>query len=88
MGDRRGTALVVVAAVGLGDLVGAQSQDGVGGMGHRRHVGGVDRLQRLDEREDAVELGQGAFGLVGAELETGEIGDPGDVRRGDRCSTE
>jgi len=84
MGDRRGAALIVVAAIGLGDLVGPQPQHGVGGVGHRRDIGGVDRLQCLDEFEDAVELDQGALGLVGAELEAGEIGDPGDVGRGDR----
>lgn len=76
MRDRRRDLLVVVAPIGLGDVVGAQAQDHVTGVSHRRHTGGVDGLQCLDQFENPVQLHEAAVGLDGCEFETGELRDP------------
>jgi len=81
--DRGGDALVVVAAIGLGDLVGSQPQGQIARVGHGFDTGGVDGLELLDELEDAVELIERASGFFGREFESGQIGDPGDVGGGE-----
>ena len=74
--NHRRDALVVVTAIGLGNLVEAQAQDHVTGVSHGRHTDGVNGLERLDQLEDPVQLPEGAVGLCRREFETGELCDP------------
>ncbi len=82
--DGRGDLLVIIAPIGFSDLIGAQAQAEVAGMGHRLDAGGVDRLEGFDETKDIVELPEQAGRFSGVEFESRELGNSGDVGCGER----
>jgi hypothetical protein len=77
--DRGRPALVVVAAVDLGDDIRPQAQLEVPGVGHGFDTGRVDCLKGLDQVEDPVQLPECPGGFVGGQFEPREVGDPGDI---------
>lgn len=77
--DGRSDPLVVLAPVGLGDLICAQAQAEIAGVRHRLDAGGVDRLQRLDQTEDIIELPEQARRFGGVEFQSRELGNTGDI---------
>jgi len=77
--DCRSDPLVILAPVGLGDLICAQAQAEVAGVRHRLDAGGVDRLQRLDQTEDIIKLPEQARRFGGVEFQSRELGNAGDI---------
>jgi len=77
--DGRSDPLVILAPVGLGDLICAQAQAEVAGVRHRLDAGGVDRLQRLDQTEDIIKLPEQARRYGGVEFQSRELGNAGDI---------
>jgi hypothetical protein len=52
-------------------------------MGHGRHAGGVDCLERRDQIEDSIQLAERLRRLGGAEIESRQLGDACDVLSGE-----
>ena len=82
--DCRSDLLIILAPVRLGHLVGSQAQAEVAGVRHRLDARGVDRLQRLDQTEDIIELPEQAGRFGGVEFESRELGNTGDIGCGER----
>ena len=83
--DTWGAALIGLALVGLTHTVFAQAQRNILDGGHRmRHgfnTGSIHRAHFLDDVEKTIHLPQHALTLIGLELQTGEIGNAGDISR-------
>jgi len=77
--DGRSDPLVILAPVGLGDLICAQAQAEIAGVRHRLDAGGVDRLQCLDQTEDIIELPEQARRFGGVKFQSRELGNTGDI---------
>jgi hypothetical protein len=83
MEHRRRCALVVVATVGLRDVIRTQTQAEVACMRHGCDALRIDGLQVLDESQDLVELPEHARGLGGVEFQSRQLGNTGDVGSGE-----
>ena len=66
---RRSNRLKLASPVGLGDLVFSKPLILVHGMGHRRHVRGIDGIHPAHEVEDVGELPGGAGNRLVADLQ-------------------
>src|SRR5690606_17203487 len=69
----RGDGLEGVAAVGLGDGVGAQALHRVEGVGHGGDAGGVRRLELVHQLEHVAKARQGGGDVLFADLDAGEF---------------
>ena len=52
------------------------------GVGHGLDPGRVHRLHGFDDAKEAIDLSEHALAFVGLELQPGQIGDPGNILRG------
>ena len=72
---RRSAGLKLGTPIGLGDSVLSKPLVRVQGMGHRRHIRGIDGIHPPDEVEDVRELLGGAGCGFIAHLETCQVGN-------------
>ena len=70
---RRSAGLKFATPVALGDSVLSKPLVRVQGMGHRRHIRGIDGIHPCDEVEDIGELLGDAGGSLIAHLETCQV---------------